>query len=367
MKKTLLITMDFYPSIGGISRYYERLSDCMPASDWAVLAPTLPVGVFEEAHPYAIYRKRFFSKFLWPRWLMLAYAIYRIVKKEQIRCMLVGQVLPVGSAVWLVSFFTGIPYVVSLHGMDLGCAQKSYRKYTAASCVLKYARKIVVNSSDTAHKAMQFGVGEQRIAYIYPCADIPHTAFIERTGEHYPVLLTISRLVQRKGIQYSIEAMPRVLQVFPTCRYIIAGGGQMMRELNGLIQAKGLRDHVECIGIISDEAKDALYRECDMFVMAPYEDNGDVEGFGMVYLEANSFGKPVIGTRSGGVPDAVVDGKTGILVEEKNSDTLAEAILRLAKDTTFAQRLGAQGCERVKQEFQWSVQAKKLEKILTYL
>ncbi len=367
MKKTLLITMDFYPAVGGVSEYYGRLSECMPSGEWVVLAPELPVGVFEQSVPYVLYRRKFFSKMLFPRWLRLVWEIFRIVKKENIRCILVGQVIPVGSAVRIISIFTGIPYIVSLHGMDLGFARKSYRKFKLASLVLRHARSVIVNSSDTARRAMQFGVEERRISIIYPCADIPQDIPIQRSGEHYPVLLTVSRLVRRKGIQFVIEALPHVLRVFPTCKYTVVGGGQMRRELTNLARAKGVSDHIEFIGIISKTSKDALYRECDIFVMAPYEDNGDVEGFGMVYLEANSFGKPVIGTRSGGVPDAVVDEETGMLVEEKNGDALAETIIRLANDTAFAQKLGARGRERVKQEFQWSVQAKKLEKILTYV
>ncbi len=367
MKKTLLVTMDFYPAVGGVSEYYGRLSECMPPGEWVVLAPELPVGVFEQSVPYVLYRKRFFSKMLFPRWLKLVWEIFHIIKKEHIRCILVGQVIPVGSAVRIISIFTGIPYVVALHGMDLGFARKSYRKYKLACSVLRHAHSAIVNSSDTARRAMQFGVEDRRISLIYPCADIPQNIPVNSSGEHYPTLLTVSRLVRRKGIQFIIEALPDVLRVFPTCKYSVVGGGQMRRELTNLARAKGVSDHIEFIGIISKTSKDALYRECDIFVMAPYEDNGDVEGFGIVYLEANSFGKPVIGTRSGGVPDAVVDGKTGLLVEEKNSDALADAIIRLAKDAALAGKLGAQGCERVKQEFQWSVQAKKCEKILTYI
>ena len=346
MKKTLLITMDFYPSIGGISHYWEQFSQHMSPQEWVVLAPQLPVGVSEKTTLYTLYRRSFFSKLFFPRWIPLIVEIIRIVKKEKIRCIIVGQVVPVGSAVYVVSLLMGIPYVVSLHGMDLGMTARNRRKYFLARVILKKARLVIVNSSDTAQRAVSFGVGLQSIKILYPCADIPQDIPHIPDEKNYPVLLTVSRLVSRKGIQYVIEALPRIIQVFPHCRYVVIGGGKMLRELKKDVLSHVLSDHVEFVGSTSKESKTAYYRECDIFVMTPFEDNGDVEGFGMVYLEANSFGKPVIGTKSGGIADAVI---------------------RLAGDPSLAQRLGAQGKSRVKQDFQWSVQAKKLEKILTYL
>lgn len=367
MKKTLLVTMDYYPAVGGISEYWEQLSSCMPSQSWIVLVPELPVGTSERHIPYALYRRRFFSKWMWPRWIKLAVLIMRIAKQEHVRCVIAGQLLPVGSAVRIACFFLGIPYVISLHGMDLGMAARKFRKFAAARSVLNNARMIIANSSDTLRRARQFTVTEHRSALIHPCASVPKHISHERSGEHYPILLTVSRLVKRKGIQYCIEALSDIVKVFPSCLYIIAGGGMMRRELMQSVRSRGLERHLRFDGIVSEQCKEELYRICDIFVMTPYEDNGDVEGFGMVYLEANSYGKPVIATRSGGIPDAVIDGKTGLLIEEKNSKAIADAVLHLARDPDFAQRLGTQGYERVKQEFQWSRQADKLQKILTYL
>lgn len=367
MKKTLLVTMDFYPSVGGVAEYWKGLSRHMPRSEWVVLAPELPVGVFENDVAYTLHRRRFFSKWMWPRWIRLIFTIIRLIKKEHIRCIIAGQLLPVGSAVRVVSFLTGTPYVVSLHGMDLGMAARSYRKFATASGILKHARTIIVNSSDTARRALQFGVSESCLSVVYPCADMPPSSHRTRSGERYPILFTLARLVRRKGIQYVLEALSDIVKAFPSCMYVIAGGGQMRRELAQSVRSRGLENHVIFTGIISDEKKAEYFGMCDIFVMTPYEERGDVEGFGMVYLEANSYGKPVIATHSGGISDAVIDGKTGLLIEEKNSKAITDAVVRLARDPDLSQRLGKQGYDRVKEEFQWGTQSDKLRNILTYL
>lgn len=367
MKKTLLVTSDFYPSLGGIAQYWEKLSDTLPVQDWVVLAPLLPVGVSEKEVPYRIYRKKFYSKWFWPHWVKLIWLIASIVRTEHIRCIIVGQILPIGSAVRIASFFLGIPYIISVHGMDLGMARRKYRKYMLAKGLIRNAHTFLANSSYTVDLLRQFGADQERITLVYPCADIPRVEHIKRTGDAYPILLTVTRLVKRKGIQDVIEALPGVLKVFPTCKYVIVGGGRMRSELEQSVRQRGLDSHVIFAGSVTGVQKEQYYRECDIFIMTPYEENGDVEGFGTTYLEANSFGKAVIGTKSGGISDAVTDGVTGILVEERSIDKIREAILHLAQDPNYASRLGTQGMSRVKSEFQWAMQAKKIEKILTYL
>ncbi|MEK7123094.1 MAG: glycosyltransferase family 4 protein, partial [Patescibacteria group bacterium] len=107
------------------------------------------------------------------------------------------------------------------------------------------------------------------------------------------------------------------------------------------------------------------YDACTLFIMTPEDIDGDVEGFGIVYLEANSFGKPVIGTRTGGVAEAVHDGVTGILVEQKNISQIQEAVLRILRDGELATRLGQTGKRRVAEEFSWKKQAEKLKYLLS--
>ncbi|MEK7648367.1 MAG: glycosyltransferase family 4 protein [Patescibacteria group bacterium] len=368
MKKTLLVTMDFYPSVGGIAQYWMGLSDEMPPSNWVILAPELPSGVRERPGAYIVYRKPFLSRFWFPKWLKLVFTIIDIAKKENIRCIIAGQILPVGSAVRIASFCTGIPYCISLHGMDLGMAGRSRRKKALAASLLRHAQVILVNSTYTFQQVQTYGIEQKRISLLYPCSvTFEEKNDTPKTSDHFPILLTVARLVKRKGHEYVIRALPKLIESFPTCIYSIVGGGHMRRDLMKLVRELSLEQHVDFVGIVSDEMRKKYYRECDIFVMAPYEELGDVEGFGMAYIEANSFGKAVIGSRSGGISDAIIDGETGLLVSEKNSSEIADAVLLLTRDPELCNRLGKQGRERVQREFRWEIQAQKLKNILTYV
>ena len=115
---------------------------------------------------------------------------------------------------------------------------------------------------------------------------------------------------------------------------------------------------------VRDEERNNWYDLCDMFIMPARNINGDYEGFGMVYLEANLAGKPVVAGRSGGVGDAVVDGLNGLLVDPENTGEISRAIVKLARDPELRQKLGRQGRERALNDFNWQKQAKKIYKNL---
>ena len=115
------------------------------------------------------------------------------------------------------------------------------------------------------------------------------------------------------------------------------------------------RDHIAFLGFLSEEEKLSWYATCNVFALV-----SDIEGFGVVYLEANAFGKPVVGGNVGGVPEAVVHGETGLLVNIEDSAEIADAIVRLLEDPLEARRLGENGRVRVKEEFQWTASARSL-------
>ncbi|MBI2645332.1 glycosyltransferase [Candidatus Uhrbacteria bacterium] len=387
MKKTLLVTLDFYPSVGGIANYWKHLGSCMSHDTWVVLAPPLPHGVKEIDAPYTIYREPFFSgknchsRFRKFSYFSLITQIWKIAKKEHIKKIIVGQVLPVGTVVWIVSKLLRIPYCVSVHGMDVGLAKRHRRKRMICKKILFDAECVIANSAYTGSLIREYDIPEEKIIYVFPCPSVTPKLLSScvipsdpPTGGENPddmgvrskkIVLSVGRLVARKGFEYLIHALPEVLEKEPDAVCIILGDGPMASQLEGLVHELQLEKCVFFIKNASDTELAAWYDVCTVCVMTPYEDNGDVEGFGIVYLDANGFGKPVIGTRSGGVPEAVIDGKTGLLVTPKNSAEIAQAVARLLSDMEYANRLGRQGRERVSKEFQWSVQAEKLEKMLS--
>jgi phosphatidylinositol alpha-1,6-mannosyltransferase len=159
--------------------------------------------------------------------------------------------------------------------------------------------------------------------------------------------------VERKGHATVIRALPDVLRVIPEAHYLIVGTGPVKEELEKLIIALGLEANVTFTGYVSDIELDSLFQLCELFVMVSREipEKGDIEGFGIVYLEANLFRRPVIAARTGGVPDAVLHEETGLLVEPNDPRETASAIIHLLKNPGLAQELGDRGHDRVLQEF----------------
>ncbi len=177
-----------------------------------------------------------------------------------------------------------------------------------------------------------------------------------------PVLLTLGRVVARKGQDMVIQALPRILKEFPNVQYWVAGRGSHLDSLKALATQLGLENCVQFLGFVSAEERLRLYQECSIYLMPSRTigDQGDFEGFGITYLEANACGRPTIGGRSGGVADAVLDGDTGFLVDSESPDEIAEKTLRLLRDPKLAARLGRQGRERIERELNWDATAQKL-------
>src|SRR5207249_4196808 len=156
---------------------------------------------------------------------------------------------------------------------------------------------------------------------------------------------------------------------YPDLVYLVVGEGRHRRTLEALIGEVGVGDHVVLTGEVSDVPLERIYALCNLFIMASREqlDQCDVEGFGMVFLEANACGKAVIGGRSGGIADAIVDGETGLLVDPHSPEAIDGAVARLLSDPVLAARMGAQGRSRVIREFTWARVAARIEDILCAL
>lgn len=369
MKKTLIVTLDFFPSHGGVSRYWERLVECLPSDRFIILAPPLPrTALSEWSGGGTVIRRRMITRWLYPHWLPMVVVIWNICRRYRIERIIVAQVLPVGTAVSFVAGLCRIPYVVSTHGMDLLYAKKNRRKEKLCGKVLRRAERVIANSSTTGRMIESYGVPSSRIEYIYPAPGItPDILTRNNTSSERSrrVILTVSRLVARKGHEYVLRALPGVRVEMPDVQYVIIGEGPQRSILEQRARELGLEGQVRFLGFLSDEEIAQWYDVCTLFIMTPEEIEGDVEGFGIVYLEAGAFGKPVIGTRTGGVPEAVHDGVTGLLVEPRDVVGIQNAVLRILRNPALAERLGTAGRKRVKEEFSWKKQAEKLKYLLT--
>lgn len=172
---------------------------------------------------------------------------------------------------------------------------------------------------------------------------IPQQTALEHVFPPIPTLLTVGDIKQRKGQHVSLLAFARVKQELPQARYILVGNytkNEYFEELEQIISEQQLKD-VIFTGVISDEALQRYYQEASLFVLTPQDLEGDqFEGFGLVYLEAGAYGLPVVGTRTGGVADAVRDKMTGYLALPEDIEGIARSILTILKDPSLARQMG---------------------------
>jgi phosphatidylinositol alpha-1,6-mannosyltransferase len=172
------------------------------------------------------------------------------------------------------------------------------------------------------------------------------------------VLLTIARLVPRKGHLTVLHALAGLRGRIPELRYVVVGTGPMRDELEETVKELSLDEMVTFAGGVSDQIRTSLLQACDVFVMPNRDIKGPqgvlaTEGFGIVFLEASACAKPVIGGRAGGAPEVILDGRTGFLIDPEDPKELEQAILRLWSDRDLAVRFGLAGRERVEREFSW--------------
>ncbi len=355
--------------IGGVAHYYKNLVEQLPGSQIRVL----------DNRDGALLST---SRWVWPRWLKALQSVRRAMKEQQTDHLLVGQILPLGTVALVLSWFFGKPYTVMTHAMDITIPfgpHGSKSKQQLMRFILKYAHSVTTVSTYTKMQLESlFDVDPRKIRLIYPCphyngvaySDTELAQMAQKVDEQYQlrdkkVILTVGRLVERKGVDYVITAMQQVRKKVPDAVYCIVGTGEYQAALEALVEKYELQDSVVFAAAENDEMVRNWYARCDVFVMPSRElKTRDVEGFGIVFVEAGSFGKPVIGGKSGGVLDAVLDGENGYVVSPMDLDMIEQAVIRLLTDPEQAQRFGEEGKRRVKQYFEWEIQAKKLEGLL---
>jgi phosphatidylinositol alpha-1,6-mannosyltransferase len=266
------------------------------------------------------------------------------------------------------------PYAVGLprshhidilcHGLDLLEPIRSLRYRLILRRTLASAATVIANSRFTADLALRTGASPGRTLVVRPGIDAlrfqpgpRNLEIVAKLGSapESPILLSVGRLVQRKGFDRVIEALPEILREFGPVSYWIIGAGPDLARLEKLANDLGVAGHVRFLGYVPDEELPRYYHTAHIFLMPSRHlmDERDAEGFGIVYLEAACCGLPVIGGRSGGVEDAVIDGRTGLLVDPESSQALTLAVLKLLRDSALREALGRAGRERAVAEFAW--------------
>ncbi len=357
--RLLLVTPDFPPQQGGVARYLRLLADHFHQQITVVTSVSKSA---QQPADYRIIECSLLSVFGWPKWGKSVALLFRMRKHYEIA--MISHLLPFGTAAWIASMFTKKPYVIILHGMDVRLATRSWRKRVLSRIVLRHARVVVANSHALAQEVAR-GFGVTLPLVIYPCVE-ERTVLLETKAADAPFrILTVSRLVQRKGHLHVLMALSRLKQTGTIGPFIydIVGEGPMRESLQSLAQELHLSE-VRFHGELSDQQRDVFFSRADLFVMPVLHDPVDKEGFGLVYLEAAQYGIPSIGSKIEGVDEAILHEKTGILISSGNLDELTKAIATLAGDEQKRKQLGQQARERVQREFICQNQFSKLEPYL---
>ena len=366
----LLVAQDFPPDVGGIQSYgYElALRLARLCERFAVIAPKRPGDTRLDATlPFRVYRLATPT----PDGTVVPAlgAVTWIARRHGFHTALHGQWATVPAS--LVARRVGAlrRVFVAAHGREIlyepwRAVPWAQRAYDAVrSRALGHADGIFPVSRFTAKLLTERGVDAKRIHVVSNGVDAerfcPRDASELRRTLAAPgqrIVLSVARLVRRKGIDQVIEA----LRHLDNTVYVVVGDGPDRERLTGLVRTYGLEARVRLAGAIRDEELSHYYNACDVFVLAARSDGADIEGFGLVCLEAGACEKPVVALRAGGVPDAVIDGETGVLVAPNDSFALRNALAGLLNDPERAQALGTAARHHILRSGTWDHTAQKL-------
>lgn len=238
-------------------------------------------------------------------------------------------------------------------------------------CVSKYTKNEIIDRVD--------GIETNHIKFLPNGVDINRFFPVENTSgflnrynipENSNIILTLARIIRRKGHDTVIKCLPSLIKKFPNIQYVIAGPHRKkdtyLDELKLLAKELSVENHIVFVDYIPDSDLNEIYTRSQVYVMVSrtYNDIGDSEGFGITFLEANACGCPVIGSTEGGIPDAVENNKNGLLVPADDIKSLTKAIEKFLENQSFRRKIIDQGIERVNNDFTWEKLTIKMVKYL---
>ena len=281
------------------------------------------------------------------------WAAAQLVRKHRINLVCVGELVTGSWMGFALKRLFGCKVVIYVHGEEITTQTGGRLHGNRRGQYLRRADKVVAVSTFTCDALTQtMGVSPTALSLIQNGVDTeiftPSPANADFMERHQlngkKIVVTVGRLVPRKGIDMAIRAMRRVVDAAPDVVHLIVGDGEYRHELQRIIEQEHLEGQVRLVGKTSESDLLNYLRCCHVFLMPNRTmPDGDTEGFGLVFREANACAKPVIGGNAGGVTEAVVDGVSGFLVDGTNPDAIAEATLRLLLDPALAARMGQDG------------------------
>ena len=374
MRRTLIVTNDFPPRQGGIQSFVHELARRLPPEQLTVYAPAWDgAAAFDAKQPFEVIRH--------PTSLMLPVpSVTRraaaIAKTRHCEAVIFGAAAPLGLITPALRR-AGVGKAIAItHGHEAGWA------------ALPGARALLRRIGDQTDVVTYLGEyfrlrlagalspsAAARMTRLHPGVDAtrfrPDPGARETIRARYgladrPVVVCVSRLVRRKGQDTLLKAWPRIKEKVPGAALLIVSGGPREAALHQLSERTGLAPSVRFTGSVPAAELPAHYAAGDVFAMPCRTRRGglDVEGLGIVYLEASATGLPVVGGDSGGAPDAILDGETGYVVPGRDTSALAERLIALLSDPATARAMGDKGRAWVERDWSWDLTAARLRALL---
>ncbi len=374
--RILMLSWNFPPAMGGMEFMIDNIFRGLRRRGHAVSMVTARA---EGAPPEPdVFRSP------WPR--LGGFVAYSFLQGRKLAraaapdAILCGSLVTAPAAWWLSRRFH-VPFVVLVHGGDIAHGGRLYQ--AVARRLLAAATRVCANSHYTRDLLVSKGVAAARIDVVHPGVAVERfepplpaemDALRARYGERR-ILLSVGRLVRRKGIlEFVDQVMPELVRRYPDLLLLVVGedardsllhkGEGMRAQIDARIRERNLSDHVKLLGALPDAALIPLYFRAEIFLLPCLDIPGDVEGFGIVFSEAALARTPIVATRAGGIPDAVAEGETGLLVPPGDYPAMATALARLLDDPDGRRRMGQAARERARRCFDWPVIMQQYEATL---
>ncbi|MFM1967615.1 MAG: hypothetical protein RL590_472 [Actinomycetota bacterium] len=374
MASILLVTNDFGPRAGGIESFVIGLLERIPAGEVIVYTSFQPEHESYDQKWFSDYQVRVVrdkSKVLLPTPRVIR-NLQKVVRQNSITKVWFGAAAPLGvSSRWLRK--VGVKQIVALtHGHEVWWS-KIWPFSWAISEIGKQV-DYVTYLGDFTKAALATQIKDSsKLIRVAPGIDTNHfsprevSTLRERYGlANRPTVISVGRLVHRKGQDRLIQAMPKVLESIPDAALVLVGEGPYRKRLDALVKKYDLSNHVFFIGRINFAELPNYICIGDVFAMPSRSRlfGLEVEGLGIVYLEASSCGLPVIGGASGGAPDAVLNGETGYVVDGNDLNAISTQIVKLLNDAKLRQNMGERGREWAIESWRWEIWSQEFNKAL---
>lgn len=343
MKKTLLLTHEYYPFKGGVARYCYNLFKYFEQNKYLVVTDNKQVSAKDNILNIALT-----WKWLKPSWLPAYFKLKKIIKQNKIEQIFTPNILPLG----ILAYFLKIPYIISLHGLDINLALKNRPQLTKK--ILAGAKAIVTNTENTAKIIEPIGIDKSKIFVLYPGLDfntdydpVKLSAWRKKLaiGDE-KILLTLGRLKKRKAQDLVIEAVDKLKNDY-NLKYFIVGQGEEKENLKKLIDKHNLSKSIFIFDNIGDEDLIYFFKLANIFVMPHRKLGDDIEGFGIVFLEAGLCKLPIIAGASGGIREIFTNDNQAIVLADSQLVPLIKALRRLLNNPKEAAKLAENAHHRV--------------------